>query len=139
MWELSARKKSAVKNPLGSFLASRTCQHLSNSTLYRTLSLLVLAVTGTGTNNNVNAQLSSLRQEVYCQAWPPPLQLVRFPPQLLSFIGQRCPTCNNRWPEAECTSNCKVSSGGEEVHPCIELRFSATYLASMYLFLIVLS
>lgn len=76
-------------------------------------------LTGAGTNNGINnVQLSfPLRQEVYCQAFPPlpppPPQLVRFTPQPSSFIPQCCLTWNDTWPEADGSSYSKASAAME--------------------------
>lgn len=77
---------------------NRTCQQLLNSSICQVLSLLLSAVTGTGTNNNFEIQCAMSHLEagsVYCYVCPPPPQLIKFMTQLLSLILLSCQPWNN--------------------------------------------
>lgn len=69
-----------------SFLASRTCFEIGLSIMRYLCSSQPLLALELTTTSRYNVQLFSLRQEVYCQACPPPPQLVKFFSQLLPFI-----------------------------------------------------
>lgn len=56
-------ERSQLLNTVISFLASRTCQQLLNSTLEHVLSLLVSAIIGTGTDNNLKMQCATFLLE----------------------------------------------------------------------------
>lgn len=140
--ELNTWVKSAVETRSAVFLASRTCQQLSNSTLYLTLFLLVLLAQELTT---ASTMCNSSPWGRKCTARPflsflllhlllVLLRLVRFMPQPTSFILHSRPTWNDMQPEAEGSSSCKASTVMERstLVLTVLLTFGATYFATAY-------
>lgn len=139
--ELNTWVKSAVETRSAVFLASRTCQQLSNSTLYLALFLLVLLALELTT---ASTMCNSSPWGRKCTARPflpflyllllVLLRLVRFMPQPTSFILHSRPTWNDMQPEAEGSSSCKASTVMERstLVLTVLLTFGATYFATAY-------
>lgn len=143
--ELNTWVKSAVETCSVVFLASRTFQQLSNSTLYLALFLLVLLALELTT---ASTMCNSSPWGRKCTARPflpflvlllhlillVLLRLVRFMPQPASFILHSRPTWNDMQPEALGSSSCKASTVMERstLVLTVLLTFGATYFSTAY-------